>query len=59
VFPYSKVKWAEKEIMEITHWMIDTDSIKYLGVTLNKQVKALYDKNFKTLKKEIKEDLRR
>jgi hypothetical protein len=32
--------------------------IKYLGVTLTKQVKDLYDKNFKSLKKEI-EDLRR
>ena len=28
-------------------------------MTLIKQVKELYDKNFKTLKKEIKEDLRR
>ena len=34
-------------------------SIKYLGVTLTKEVKDLYDKNFKSLKKEIKEDLRR
>jgi hypothetical protein len=33
--------------------------IKYLGVTLTKQVKDLYDKNFTSLKKEIKEDLRR
>jgi hypothetical protein len=33
--------------------------IKYLGVTLIKQVKDLYDKNFKSLKKEIGEDLRR
>ena len=30
--------------------------MKYLGVTLTKQVKDLYDKNFKYLKKEIKED---
>jgi hypothetical protein len=28
-------------------------------VTLTKEVKDLYDKNFKSLKKEIKEDLRR
>jgi ribosomal protein S13 len=32
--------------------------IKYLGVTLTKQVKDLYDKNFKSLKKEIEEELR-
>ena len=28
-------------------------------MTLNKEVKDLYDKNFKSLKKETKEDLRR
>jgi hypothetical protein len=31
----------------------------YIGVTLTKQVKDLYDKNFKSLKQEIKEDLKR
>ena len=36
-----------------------TNHIKYLGVTLTKQVKDPYDKNFKTLKKEIKGNLRR
>jgi hypothetical protein len=34
-----------------------TNNITYLGVTLTKQVKDLYDKKFKSLKKEI-EDLR-
>jgi hypothetical protein len=38
---------------------IVTSNIKYLSVTLTKQVKDLYDKNFKSLKKEIEEDLRR
>ena len=33
--------------------------MKYFGVTLTKQVKDLYDKNFKHLKKEIEEDLRK
>ena len=32
--------------------------MKYLGVTLTKEVNNLYDKNFKSLKKEIEEDLR-
>jgi hypothetical protein len=32
---------------------------KYLGMTQTKQVKALYDQNFKSMNKEIKEDLRR
>jgi hypothetical protein len=33
--------------------------MKYLGVTVTEQVNDLYDKNFKSLKKEIEEDLRR
>jgi len=44
---------AEKEIMEMTPFTIVTNNIKYLSVTLAKQVKDLYDKNFKSLKKEI------
>ena len=43
---------------ETTLFTIVKNSIKYLGVTLTKEVKDLYDKNFKSLKKEIK-DLRR
>jgi hypothetical protein len=42
----------------MTLFTIVANNIKYLGVTLTKQVKDLYDKNFKSLKKEIK-DLRR
>jgi hypothetical protein len=59
VFLYSKDKQAEKEIREMTLFPIVTNNIKYLGVTLTRQVKNLYDMNFKSLKKEIKEDLRR
>ena len=36
-----------------------TSNMKYLDGTLTKQVKDLYDRNFKTLKKKIKEHLRR
>jgi hypothetical protein len=48
-----------KEIRETTPFTIVTNNIKYLGVTLTKQVKDLYDKNFKSLKKEMEEDIRR
>ena len=58
VFLYTNDKWAEKEIRETTPFTIVTNNIKYLRVTLTKEVKDLYDKNFKSLKKEI-EDLRR
>ena len=44
---------------ETTPFNIVTNDIKYLGMTLTKEVKDLYDKNFKSLKKEIGEDLRR
>jgi hypothetical protein len=47
-FLYTKDKQAKNE----------SHNIKYLGVTLTKEAKNLYDKNFKSLKKEIK-DLRR
>jgi viroplasmin and RNaseH domain-containing protein len=57
-FLYTKDKQAEKEIRETTPFSIVTNNIKYLGVTLIKEVKDQYDKNFKSLKKEIKEDLR-
>jgi hypothetical protein len=56
-FLYSKQ--AENEIRERTPFKIVTNNIKYFGVTLTKKVKALYDKNIKSLKKEIEEDLRR
>ena len=48
-FLYSKNKQAEKEVREITPSTIDTNNIKYLGVTLTKQVKDLYKKNFRSL----------
>jgi hypothetical protein len=57
-FLYTKDKQAEKEIKETTPFLIVTNKILYLGKTLTKEVKDLYDKNFKCLKKEIKEDLR-
>jgi hypothetical protein len=44
-FLYTKDKQAGKEIMETTPFTIVINNIKYLGVTLTKQVKNLYDKN--------------
>ena len=51
-FLYSKDKWAEKEIRETTPFTIVTNNIKYLGVTVTRQMKDPFDKNFKSLKKE-------
>ena len=57
-FLYPKDKQAEKEIRKTTPVTLVTNNIKYLGVTLTKEVEDLYDKIFKSLMKEIKEDLR-
>ena len=40
-FLYTKNKQAEKEIRETTCFSIVTNNIKYLGVTLTKEVKDL------------------
>ena len=51
-FLYKKDKQAEKEIRETTPFTIVTNIIKYyFCVTLTKEVKDLYDKNFKSLEK--------
>ena len=53
-FLYTKDKQYEKEIRGTTPFTIVTNNIKYLGVTLTMDVRDLYDKNLKSLKKEIK-----
>ena len=58
-FLYSKDKRVEKEIREKIPFTIVSKIMKYLGVTLTKQVKDLYEKKIKPLKKEINEDLRK
>jgi hypothetical protein len=58
-FFYAKDKETEKEIREMTPFTIVTNNIKCFGMYLINQVKDLYDKNFKSLKKEIEEDFRR
>ena len=50
-FLYTNDQKAETEIRETTLFIIATNNIKYLGVTLTKQVKDLNDNNFKSRKK--------
>ena len=45
---YSKDKQSEKEIRKMTPFTIVSNYIKFLAVTLTKQLKDLYDKNFKS-----------
>jgi len=53
-FLYTNDKQAGEEIRGTIHFTIATDNIKYIGVTLTKQVKDLYDKNFKSSRKKLK-----
>jgi hypothetical protein len=55
VFLYTKDKQGEKKTTPFT---IVTNNIKYLGVTLIKQAKDLYDKNIMSLMKEMKDILK-
>ena len=50
---YTNNEISETEIRKKSHLIRE---IKYLGINLTKEVKHLYSENYKTLKKEIKED---
>jgi hypothetical protein len=55
---YTNNKWAKNENRETTPFTTTMNNIKYLNVTITNQMKDLYDKNLKSLKKEV-EDIRR
>jgi hypothetical protein len=48
----------ENEVKETTLFKIASNNIEYFRVTYTKQVKDLYNKNFKSLKKEIEDTSR-
>ena len=48
-----------KKIQKTFPLTIFLKTIKYMGIHLTEEVKDLYKENFKTLKTEIEEDLRR
>ena len=50
---------SEREIKETLLFTTATKRIKYLGINLPKEEKDLYSENYKTLKKEIKDDTNR
>ena len=56
---FTKDKEAGIEIRKNSPFMIATNSIKYLGITLTNEVTDLFDNNSKSLKKEIEEDTRK
>ena len=58
-FLYTNNERSEREIEEIIPFTIAAKRIKYLGINLHNEVKDLYSENYKTLMKEIKDDINR
>ena len=58
-FLYTNDEKSEREIKETLPFTIATKSIKFLGINLIKEAKNLYSENYKTLMKEIKDDINR
>jgi tRNA(Leu) C34 or U34 (ribose-2'-O)-methylase TrmL len=48
-----------KQIMKPITFTVEPKKIKYLGINLPKEVNDTYNKNYRTLKKERKENTRR
>ena len=58
-FLYTNNEKSEREIKESITFTIATKRIKHLGINLPKETKVLFTENYKTLMKEIKEDINR
>ena len=56
---YTNKEISEREIKEPIPFTIATKIINYLGIHLPKETKELYTENYKTLIKEIKNDVKR
>ena len=56
-FLYTNNEESEREIKESIPFTIATKIIKYLEINLPKETKELYTENYKTLMKEIKDDI--
>ena len=58
-FLYTNNEKSERVIKESIPFITATKRIKYLGKNLSKETKELYTENYKTLMKEIKDDINR
>ena len=59
VFLYTNNEKSGREIKESIPFTIGRKRIKYLGINLPNETKELYTENYKTLMKEIKDDIKR
>ena len=58
-FLYTNNEKSERAIKESIPFIIATKKTKHLGINLPKETKELYTENYKTLMKEIKDDINR
>ena len=58
-FLYTNNEKSKREVKESIPFTIATKRIKHLGINLPEETKELYTENFKTLLKEIKDDINR
>ena len=58
-FFYTNNKKSERKIKESIPFTIAAKRIKYIGINLPKETKELYTGNYKTLMKEIKDNINR
>ena len=58
-FLYTNNEKSEREVKDSIPFTIATKRIKYLEINLPKETKELYTENYKTLMKEIKDDINR
>ena len=58
-FLYTNNEKSEREIKESVPFTFATKKIKYLGINLPKETKELHTENYKTLMKEIKDNINR
>ena len=58
-FLYTNNEKSAREIKESIPFTIATKRIKYLGINLLKETKEMYTENYKTLMKEIKNNINR
>ena len=53
------MKNQKEKLRNQSHLSLQQKEIKYLGINLPQETKELYTENYKTLMKEIKEDINR
>ena len=58
-FLYTNNDLSERESLKKNPFKIVSKRRKYLGISLTKELKDLYSKNYKTLMKEIKDETRK